>query len=149
MHGSSVKLQRQREGDMEAGWCGAASGTSSEVEKVWSAAVRDEDGSVCSSPEAQQQRFSAEELGKVRQRSTRPDMAELPSEEEQLSAVGKMKSGKASGESSILPEMVRAACCEPDFMSRLLELVHDVWMTGAMLSWCLFPRRATSVAATI
>ena len=50
-------LQRQREGDiiiiMEAGWCGAASGTSSEVGEVWSwcsqqAAVRDEDGSVCS-----------------------------------------------------------------------------------------------------
>ena len=49
---------------------------------------------MCSSPEAQQQRwrqhftkvlniqseFSAEELGKVRQRSTRTDMAELPSE---------------------------------------------------------------------
>ena len=97
-----------------------------------SAAVRGEDGSVCSSPEAQQQRwrqhftkvlniqseFSAEELGKVRQRSTRTDMAELPSEEELLSAVGKMKRGKASGESGILPEMVRAACCEPDFMSR-------------------------------
>ena len=51
-----------------------------------SAAVREEDGSVCSSPEAQQQRwrqhftkvlniqseFSIEELGKVSKRPTRP-----------------------------------------------------------------------------
>ena len=96
MHGSSIKLQRQRVGDMEAGWCGAASDIQQGrrgLVPVRSAAVRDEDGSVCSSPEAQQQRwrqhftkvlniqseFSAEELGKVRERPTRPDIAELSS----------------------------------------------------------------------
>ena len=36
-------------------------------------------------------------------------------EEELWHAVGKMKNGKAGGESGILPEMVKAACCEPDF----------------------------------
>ena len=69
-----------------------------------------------------------------------------------------MKSGKASGESGILPEMVRAACCEPDFMSRLLELVHDVWRTGKVpRDWCdaiLVPMhsqegRPQSIAETI
>ena len=35
-------------------------------------------------------------------------MAELPSEEEPLEAVMKLKSGKAAGESGILPEMVKA-----------------------------------------
>ncbi len=99
------------------------------------AAVKDEDGNVCTTSEAQQQRwrrkilniqseFDAEEIGRVRQRPTRPDMAELPSEEELLHAVGKLKAG---GESGILTEMVRAACSEPDFICRLLELVHDVW----------------------
>ena len=45
-----------------------------------------------------------------------------------------MKSRKASGESGIL---LRAACCEPDFMSSFLELVHDVWRTGEVpRDWC-------------
>ena len=106
------------------------------------ARVRDEDGSECTSEEAQQERwkryftkifniqseFDVEELRKVRQRSPRPEMAELPSEEELQNAVLKLKNGKAGGESGILPEMVKMASSEDVFVSRLLELVQDVCM---------------------
>ena len=68
-----------------------------------------------------------EELERVRQRPLRPDLAELPSEDDVWDAVGKLRSGKAGGASGILPEVVKAACCEEIFMSKLLELVHDVW----------------------
>ena len=86
------------------------------------ARVRDEDGSECTSAEAQQERwkkyftkivniqseFDVEELRKMRQRPPRPEMADLPSEEELLSAVVKLKIGNAGGESgmSMVPEMV-------------------------------------------
>ena len=80
--------------------------------------VKDEDGNTCNTPEMQQQRwrrhftkilnlqseFSVEELDKVRQRPLKPAMAEIPSEEELQSALGKLKSGKAGGESGILSE---------------------------------------------
>ena len=39
----------------------------------------------------------------------------------------KLKSGKAAGESGILPEMVRAMCCDGDSAEMLVELVRDVW----------------------
>ena len=38
-----------------------------------------------------------------------------------------LKNGKAGGESGILPEMVKMACSEDEFVNRLLELVQDVW----------------------
>ena len=57
-------------------------------------------------------------------------MAEVPPEEELLSAVGKMRNGKAGEESGILPEMIKAACCEEEFQSKILELVKDVWECG-------------------
>ena len=37
-------------------------------------------------------------------------------------AVSKLKAG---GESGIHPEMVKAACCEPEFLDRLVQLVQD------------------------
>ena len=42
-------------------------------------------------------------------------------------ALRKMKNGKAGGNSSILPEMIKAVCCQRDFMTLLLDLVHTVW----------------------
>ena len=39
----------------------------------------------------------------------------------------KIKNGKAWGNSNILPEMIKAACCPKDFMTLLLGLVHTVW----------------------
>ena len=106
-----------------------------------SAMVKDDDGKVCTTHEAQGEQwrkhftkilnihseFNEEELERVRQRPLRTDLAELPSEDEVWDAVGKLRSGKAGGASGILPEMVKAACCEEIFMSKLLELVHDVW----------------------
>ena len=81
-------------------------------------------------------------------------MAEVPSEEELLSAVGKMRNGKAGGKSGILPEMVKAACCGEEFLRKLLELVKDVWEDGCAPSacvtpsLCLYPRKATSLSVT-
>ena len=54
-------------------------------------------------------------------------MADLPSKEKLSSVLGKLKSGKAGGESGILHEMLKAACEEEEFMELLLELVADVW----------------------
>ena len=45
----------------------------------------------------------------VRQRPIRPDMEELPSVTELCDPIGKLRNGKAAGESGILPERVKAA----------------------------------------
>ena len=106
-----------------------------------SAMVRDENGNVCTTTESQQDRwrrhfnnilnvqseFDMEELERVTQRQLKPEIAELPTEEELLNAIEKVKNGRAGGESSILPEMVKDACIGYEFSKRLLELVHDVW----------------------
>ena len=42
--------------------------------------------------------FDMEELSRVRQRPTRSEMTEVPSEEEMMNAVGKLRNGKAGGE---------------------------------------------------
>ena len=113
--------------------------------------VKDEEGNPCKTPEAQQQRwrrhfseilnlqseFSLDELELVRQRPVRVDLTEPPSEEELERAIGKLRSGKAGGESGILPEMVKAVCYEEAFMSSVLKLTEDVWRRGEVPSdWC-------------
>ena len=115
------------------------------------AVVKDENGNSCSTPELQQQRwrrhfsnvlnlqseFSVEELERVRQRPMRPEMGDPPSEEELQNALGKLKCGKASGETGILPEMLKTACGTAEFMKRLLELVSDVWRECKVpTDWC-------------
>ena len=114
-------------------------------------AVRDETGAVCDTPKVQQQRwrrhfcqilnlqseFDVEELTKVRQRQVHTDMAEPPSEEELESALGKLKNGRAGGESGILPEMLKAACEGKEVLELLLELAKDVWRERKVPSdWC-------------
>ena len=103
--------------------------------------VRDEHGNSCVTPDAQSQRwkrhftkvlniesvFSDSEVECVKQRPVREEMAEPPCEEELLEAVRRMKSGKAAGESGILPEMMRAMCCDEEFVGKLLQLIGDVW----------------------
>jgi len=94
--------------------------------------VRDEEGRLCKAPEAQQQRwrrhisailnlqseFSMEELELVKQRPVKDEMSEPPTSEEELErVVGKLWNGKASSETGILPEMVKAVCYEEAFMS--------------------------------
>ena len=74
--------------------------------------------------------FDMEELSRVRQRLTGSEMAEVPSEEEVMNAIGKLRNRKAAEESGILPEMVKAACCEEEFVNKLLDLANEVRETG-------------------
>ena len=112
--------------------------------------VKDEDGRPCTTPESQQQRwqqhfmkvlnvqslFTEDEVDRVRHRQVREEMAEPPNEEELLDAVMKLRNGKAAGESGILPEMVKAACCDGNFVEMLLELVTEVWTeSGVPADW--------------
>ena len=94
-----------------------------------SATIRDEDGASCCTTEAQNERwirhfsnilnvqseFSLEELERVEQRPLRPELAELPTEEELMEAIEKLKNGKAGGESGVLPELVKVACIGDEF----------------------------------
>ena len=49
-----------------------------------------------------------------------PDLLTL---EELVQTVNKLKCGKAGGSSGILPEMLKAACCDNEFFDLLLSLV--------------------------
>ena len=102
--------------------------------------VKDDGGNTCTTAKAQQERWrrhftkilniqsyvDVEMLRKVRQRPPRPEMAEVPSEEELMSAGG--------GKSGILPEMVMVACYDEEFLSKLFELVKDIWEVGCVPS---------------
>ena len=120
------------------------------------ATVKDEDGST---PDSQQQRlrrhftkvlniesvFSDSDVASVRQWPERKEMAEPPSEEELLEAVMKLKSRKAAGETGILPEMVKATCCDIDCVEMLVELTCGKKVvsqqTGVTLCSSPFQRR--------
>lgn len=105
------------------------------------ATVINEEGKPCTTVVAQQQQwrrhftkilnihsqFSEAEIMKARQRPMRHQLADKPSMDELTSAIGRLKNGKAGGLSGILPEMVKAACCEEDFLELLLDLVQMVW----------------------
>ena len=106
-----------------------------------STVVRNNDGTLCATPEAQHKcwrqhfssilnicsHFSLTELGKVKQRPVEMDMADPPSMEELMQAVKKIKAGKAGGKSGILPEMLKASCCKARFRHILLDLVQSAW----------------------
>ena len=74
-----------------------------------------------------QSEFDESEMERVRQRPLRADLARKPSKRELKNALGKMKNGKAGGSSGILPEMVKVACEDEEFLELLLALVHAVW----------------------
>ena len=114
---------------------------------VRSAVVKDKKGNSCTKTEAQQESWrrrhfskilniQSEELSRVRQRPTGSKMAEVPSEEEAMNAVGKLRNGKAGGESGILPELVKATYCEEEeeeeFVNKLLDLANDVCEMGCV-----------------
>ena len=103
--------------------------------------VRDEEGHTCSTPQQQHDRWrrhfsnllnivseiDVTELEQARQRPPRTEMADPPSSEELENAISKLRTGKAAGQSEILPEMVKAACGNADFFNHLLELATIVW----------------------
>ena len=41
--------------------------------------------------------------------------------------MGKLQNGKAAGKSGILLKMVKAGCCNDNFLNIMLDLVHKVW----------------------
>ena len=54
-----------------------------------------------------------------------------------MCAIGKLRNGKAAGESGILPEMLKAVSREEEVMTMLLELVTDVWRECRVpTDWC-------------
>ena len=103
--------------------------------------VRNEMGTLCSTPEDNQQRwrrhftnilnvqshFDEGELQRVRQRPLKAHIADPPSKEELFAAIDAMKKGKMGDKSGILPNMVKAASCQEEFMEVLLVLVQQVW----------------------
>lgn len=105
------------------------------------AAVKDEEGNPCRTSEEQQQRwrrhfhkilniqshFDETLLETAKQRPVRQQMDDPPSREELERAVRKLKRGKAGGSSGILPEMVRVASCDDQFLDALMDLVGVVW----------------------
>ena len=105
------------------------------------ATIKDVEGHLCTKTQEQQERWrrhfstvlniqshhNATEMEKTRQRPTRHHMAELPSMEELTDAVGKLQNGKAAGKSGILLELVKAGCCNDNFLNIMLDLVCMVW----------------------
>ena len=77
---------------------------------------------------------------RARHRPVRHHLAEAPTMEELTDAIGKLKNGKAGGASGILPEMVKAACSEEEFLDLLLDLVQTAWKESEVLkerAWML------------
>ena len=77
-----------------------------------------------------QSQFNEVEIRKAKQRPTRHHLIETPTMVELTEAFGKLKNGKAGAANGILPEMVKAACCESDFLELLLDLVQTTWEKG-------------------
>ena len=103
--------------------------------------INDENGVPCSSPSEQQGRwrshfsnvlnvesqFDTTEVGNVKQRRTIDDLSDKPSSAEVALALGKLKNGKASGSSNILPEMLKVGRNNENFTDMILDLVKAVW----------------------
>ena len=64
----------------------------------------------------------------VEQHPLRSEMAEPPSEEEVIEALGKVKINKAPGKNGILPEMVRG--CGGEMLTHIMDLFCTVWREG-------------------
>ena len=113
--------------------------------------IEDENGNLCKSGSLVQERwrrhfsnilniesaFEVDEITKLQQRPVKEELANPPSRQEIWEAVGKMKNGKAGGESGILPEMLKAICDEKEILEMLLSLIHQVWEECRVPSdWC-------------
>ena len=56
------------------------------------------------------------------------ELDELPTEEEVITALSKLKGGKSGGQSGILPEMLK--CCSGELMDYRMDLIQSVWKEG-------------------
>ena len=74
-----------------------------------------------------QSEFDMSVMDGTQQRQIKRDLEELPSEQEVLKAIGKLRSGTAAGSSGILPEMVKYACRDGHFCALLLDLIQSAW----------------------
>jgi len=101
--------------------------------------IEDESGNVCESVELvlEQWRrhfsnilniesvFKVDEISRLQQKPVREELGNPPSKQEILEAVGKIKNGKAGGESGILPE--KAICRGSEIMEMLATLTSQMW----------------------
>eukprot|EP00117_Sycon_ciliatum_P033454 scpid42513/ scgid5633/ Probable RNA-directed DNA polymerase from transposon X-element; Reverse transcriptase len=112
--------------------------------RITTAAINDENGNPCASAEDQGKRWGRHFSGVLNVQSTfnssildcvpqmpcldslvaPPDLLELQQ------AITQCRSGKAAGQSGILPEMLKA--CPDLFTDHLLELLHSVWDSGSV-----------------
>ena len=71
--------------------------------------------------------FDGAELAEVRQRETDADLGTVPTSAEVAMALGKLKNGKATGSSNILPEMLKAGGRVEEFTGMIADLVYSIW----------------------
>ena len=103
--------------------------------------VREEKGRTCSTTQQQHDwwrrhftnllntvsQIDENELSRARQRPPLPKVADPPSTDKLDRAVTKLHNGRAAGQSEILPEMFKAACCNAGVFNHVLELVTNIW----------------------
>ena len=104
-------------------------------------AIRNLDGKLCTGHDDTLQRWHQHFHGVLNVRSSydvgvvnavsdeypvRSELADAPTEEEVMEAMGKLKLGEDGGKSGILPEMVRG--CGGELMDYILDMFHTVWM---------------------
>ena len=103
-------------------------------------AIKDLDGNLCAGHDSTLQRwyqhfnsvlnvhssYDVHVVDAVEEYPTRSELADPPTAEEVVEAMGKLKEGKAGGKNGILPEMVRG--CGEMMMDYTLDMFRTVWM---------------------
>ena len=108
-------------------------------------ALRKENGELTASPEEVTARwhghfkkilnipseYEEEVIAEIQQLPTKSHLDESPTEQEIESALSKLKNGKASGKTDILPEFIKYGGAE--LWDRILDLVNVVWEEEAVV----------------
>ena len=103
-------------------------------------AIKDLDGNLCAGHDSTLQRwhqhftsvlnvhssYDVQVVDAVEEYPVRSELANRPTAEEVVEAMGKLKEGKAGGKNGILPEMVRG--CGEAMMDYTLDMFRTVWM---------------------
>ena len=107
-------------------------------------AVRDEDGELCTSLESQKQRwqqhvtrvpnvrstFNLDALLSISEQEVNPFLADTPSEEDLLCALGRLRNDKAGGTSRTVPELLKVG--RSVLLPSVLDLVRSAWSTSSV-----------------